>query len=348
MVIIRKANQGDNEGLLRLTELTPMLGEIGIRIDRKPDFFKLLNLLGNSIVIIAEENGEIIGCVSAVDEGVLIKGKHRTITYLGDLKIHPDYRKTRLAYRLIKFIWQEYEKIDVDIIFCTVSYGNDKIMPFFSGKAGFPIFEIAGIFHVLQILPSRFKYKSSKYKIMEIENFQDIKQLYSKFYSSYSFCSDYNNIPEKNIRHFAATDNEGIKAAVTLYDSQFARQNVLIHIPLIMNISLFALRFINSIYKFWRLPKLNNCIELLSVKSFAFTEEEAFKFLMKKVRNIAFDEDYMFILIGLHEKDMRLKLFKKFPKFVYKSIGFVAGIKTNSDGLHEIFDGISFYDYSLH
>jgi|GEM_PF-3766278 len=42
-IIIRETTFHDNEGLLQLTSLTPMQGNISLRVDRKPDFFGLLN-----------------------------------------------------------------------------------------------------------------------------------------------------------------------------------------------------------------------------------------------------------------------------------------------------------------
>lgn len=51
---------------MELTASTVMTGEVGLRIDRNPDFFELIKLRGKSKVFIAEENQNIISslCVS--------------------------------------------------------------------------------------------------------------------------------------------------------------------------------------------------------------------------------------------------------------------------------------------
>jgi hypothetical protein len=64
MIKIREALPSDNEGLLQLTSVTPMKGQISIRIDRNPDFFRLLSMRGQSKTLIAEQSGTLAGCFS--------------------------------------------------------------------------------------------------------------------------------------------------------------------------------------------------------------------------------------------------------------------------------------------
>ena len=54
--IVRNAVPGDSEKLIELTSLAPMKGKIGLRIDRQPDFFRLLHLSGSFITLVAENN----------------------------------------------------------------------------------------------------------------------------------------------------------------------------------------------------------------------------------------------------------------------------------------------------
>src|SRR3972149_6726561 len=100
MIEIRECYLSDNEGLLELTSLTPMKGQISIRNDRYPDFFRILSLrssnsllnynnseltpelstdssyfqeeMNGSIVIVAVDKNKIVGSFSAVEESMLI------------------------------------------------------------------------------------------------------------------------------------------------------------------------------------------------------------------------------------------------------------------------------------
>ena len=82
MASIRNATPSDNEGLLWLTSMTPMKGKISIRVDRNPNFFRLLDRRGSSQVLVAEEEGKIVGCISVASAPVHIDGKLESVYYL--------------------------------------------------------------------------------------------------------------------------------------------------------------------------------------------------------------------------------------------------------------------------
>ena len=63
MIHYRLANFEDNRQLIELTSSSGMTGEISLRIDRKPDFFGLLNMRGESKVFVAVDHETIIGSI---------------------------------------------------------------------------------------------------------------------------------------------------------------------------------------------------------------------------------------------------------------------------------------------
>ncbi len=70
MITFRLATKEDNEQLIELTAATGMMGETALRIDRNPDFFKLLEKRGESRVFLALDENKVIGslCDSASDK----------------------------------------------------------------------------------------------------------------------------------------------------------------------------------------------------------------------------------------------------------------------------------------
>src|SRR4051812_34109930 len=100
---IRDAVPKDSDKLLELTALTPMKGTIGLKIDRQPDFFKLLQLSEAYILLIAESNSqEITGCVAATKSYICLEDNQIPAYHLRDLKIHPKYTGSMLSYLLVK------------------------------------------------------------------------------------------------------------------------------------------------------------------------------------------------------------------------------------------------------
>jgi len=88
---------------------------------------------------------------------------------------------------------------------------------------------------------------------------------------------------------------------------------------------------------------------MLYIKAFAFQDgyEDAFHFLIQKARNMAYEEKYSFLVIGVHEKDPLGKILKKYPKFTFKSLGMITSLKKRNDEIQKLLQGIPFEDYSL-
>lgn len=56
MIKFQLATPSDNQQLIKLTAASGMMGEISLRIDRKPDFFSLLKMRGETRVFVLPIN----------------------------------------------------------------------------------------------------------------------------------------------------------------------------------------------------------------------------------------------------------------------------------------------------
>jgi hypothetical protein len=348
-IIIREGIHSDNDGILNLTSLAPMKGKISIIIDRKPDFFKLLEMRGPSIVLIAEINNEIIGSFSASAVNVFVNERPEVIYYLADFKVHPDYQKSTVAMRLAKAMQQKLELKNADLVYCTVAQGNITVNPFLKGRASLQPFKEMGIFKVLQIIPTPFRNNSKKYEINEgLSNPSGISY-FGNFMKKYQLGPFYINKSFENSTLITASLNNKVVSAIILSDTGQAKQNVLIKLPLYLKILVKILQIINAIVPIIILPKINEPIRILYIKSFAYEPgyEDALRFLLGRARRIAFEKKFMFLTIGIHENDPKLKIFSRYPKFVFKSLGLITSLKGGKDKIHSVLNGIPFEDYSL-
>jgi GNAT superfamily N-acetyltransferase len=346
---IRRAETSDNEGLQDLTSATPMGGEISIRIDRHPDFFRLLEQRGRSHVLVAEDDGKIVGCISVAEVMVYVNGKQESVHYLGDLKVYPDYQRTGLAVRLVKSMHRYLLSVDADIVIWTAAYGNRSVLPFFDGRAGLPKASAIGIFNVYQILPSPQQLKNSAY-VVQVELLdQDLCRLYNEHFRSYQFGSLIKPGPLQEIQHWGARSCGQLRAAISLIDIGNAKQNVLIRLPFILRILFFVLRILRLILPIPNLPEKNKPVRILYIKALACCEgyEDALTFLIQKSRNVAFKRNYHFLSLGVHENDPLRKLFTRYPKFTFKSMGFVVNLKRENNEMQHVINGVPFEDYSL-
>jgi hypothetical protein len=308
-----------------------MKGEISIRIDRNPLFFRLLELRGPSFVIVAEIQKKIIGSYSISKAKVYIDGKSETIYYLGDFKVHPDFQKSTVAIRLIKAAYQKLISINADLLFCTVALGNDPVAPFFKGRAFIPPAKNIGTFTIFQIIPSPFISKSRKYCIEE-------KRFSLPFISFFENCT-----------LITASINNELVAAMALADVEDAKQSVLINLSFKFKCIAMLMRGITKLFPVIRMPQINKTARILYIKSFSYKPgyEYALKPMIEKARYLAYRNKYVYINIGIHEKDPAQKTFSKYPHFKFKTIGYVFSLKGSENKINSIIEGVPFEDYSL-
>ncbi|HKG95558.1 MAG TPA: GNAT family N-acetyltransferase [Gemmatimonadaceae bacterium] len=95
----RDAVPDDNAALVALARLCPMEGEIGLCIDRAPDFFALNALEGERwrVGVTGDAAGRVVGCVAAAERTTYLNGQPVETAYISDLKVHPAHRGTGAA-----------------------------------------------------------------------------------------------------------------------------------------------------------------------------------------------------------------------------------------------------------
>src|SRR6478735_3707812 len=100
MIQFRFATPNDNKQLIELTAASGMAGDIALRIDRKPDFFRLLNKRGESKVVVALDGDRIIGSLCVSLQQVYVGGDIFPLYYIGDFKVAEAYRHSGIGLHL--------------------------------------------------------------------------------------------------------------------------------------------------------------------------------------------------------------------------------------------------------
>ena len=95
---LREATPADNAALIELAASCPMNGEMSLRMDRGPDFFALNRLEGDRWnVAVADRAGKVVGCIAMSERNVYVNGRRARTGYVGDFKVHPAHRDSRIA-----------------------------------------------------------------------------------------------------------------------------------------------------------------------------------------------------------------------------------------------------------
>jgi hypothetical protein len=350
-MIIREATSNDNEALLQLTELSPMDGVISLCIQRQPDFFALTKIRGESTVLVAVEQERIVGVFSASRQEVWVNKVRMPVYYIGDLKVHPAYRGSKIALELAQYMHGVLVRKKAKLLFCTTADGNAKVTPFFQGGAGLPAFEDIGLFRVLQILPTPFQPKIN-FTVTDctgIPKAGDLISFYNAFFQKYQLGPVVTEQAIGSCRHLMLIENGKIKAAISLMDTSKLKQNVVHAMPWYLRIASSISNVLAEVLPTLRLPEIGEAIPIWNIRYFGYTEgsQDALLALIKLARKLAWEEQFLFLSIGLHERAAELPLFKKSPHITFTSHGMLTTFDRQSPAFEQVKAGVPFEDFTI-
>ncbi|PWT76277.1 MAG: hypothetical protein C5B59_06980 [Bacteroidetes bacterium] len=349
MIKYRFATREDNQQLIELTASTGMTGETSLRIDRNPDFFKLLNKRGESKVLIALDENKIIGCLCVSLQQVYLAGQIVRLHYIGDFKVASSHRNKGIGLQLCNELANEIVPQGADLAFLNVAKGNSKPFTFFKNRPNIPDFDNIGVFKIHQFIGRRRRMPVSKFEIKKENVTEELITFLNSHYRNYELgpVITHKNLEATEI--FTVRDKDHIIAAICLSDTMNIKQNVVLKLSLKFKMLLKLLNSFSGLFGYSKMPILNEPVRMLYIKYFAVdpTKKKLIKTLINLTRNIVYKKSYSFVSIGLHEKDPLHKSFNGMFKITFNSVGMLISIKDNRFLIESVMKGIPFEDYSL-
>lgn len=349
MIHYRLATNDDNQQLIELTSASGMAGEIGLRIDRKPDFFKLLEMRGESKVFVALDDDKIVGSICVSQEEVYVGGQIYPIQYIGDFKIAEPYRNKFIGFRLCKELEKHVLAIGADLAFLNYAKGNNKPVRFFSNRQNIRDFESIGVFKIHQFIGKKKKTRHPKYEVKACSVTSDLLVFLNSHFSKYELGNVISPKKLEGTTSFVVHEDNKIIAALCLVDTMQVKQNVVTALSWKMNYLLKILNYLNSFLGLSKMPVLNEPVSMIYVKYLAVenNEKQLVRLLINHARYIAFGKSYSFVSVGVHEKDPLNICFSGLFKMTFNSVGMISSLKNNNDLIDTIKMGIPFADYSV-
>ena len=349
MIQIRLATPKDNEQLIALTASSGMSGEVALRIDRQPDFFRLLEMRGKSNVFVALDGPMIVGSLSVSQQQVYLGGEIHPLLYIGDLKIAKGYRNKGLGGQLCDEMANYATSIDADLAFLNVAKGNNKPFSFFKNRPGFPDFTNIGVFNIHQLIGKKQKRQLISNPIKSVEVTDELLAFFNVQHAKYEL----GNVITKEMlvgsELFSIQEGNMIVAAMCLTDTMHVKQNVVTQMSWSMKILLKAINHISEVAGISKMPALQTPVRLLYIKYLAVDQQDKKMVLamINHARNIAYERSYSFASISLHEKDPLNRSIKGLLNLTFNSIGMLISLKDHKSLITTVTSGIPFEDYSL-
>ena len=163
---IRKAHPDDNDAICQLMESVSMGSTIELIFERSPDYFLGAALQAEDVEIyVLTDDGRIVAIFSAGKRQVYVDHELRSVRYLCDLRLHPDYRSgLQLArgYRFLRdHVLREGEMMQT-LILKDNQHGVSMLT---SGRAGLPIYHPLGEYVTYFIPKQRLRATSGGVKV---------------------------------------------------------------------------------------------------------------------------------------------------------------------------------------
>lgn len=371
MIRVREAQPSDNEELIRLTRSTPMSGTIALRIDRDPDFYRLASLRGDGRTFVAVRDERLVGCISLSYRKAFERGAQVRLGYIADLKVSEGARRSEVAYRLLKTVYDVALESESATYFCIVAEGNPAAHSLLTGRAGIPEFADLGLFRVRSLLPklapfgiglqSRKRETGDPIRIRAIaadsgDELEGICRFVNATNGGFLFApfvtpADFRaRGPVAASRHavLAAFEGERLAATLTLEDMGDAKADVPISLPMAMNLGVTLLRGLGRFVSGLNLPQIGEPIRSLYLRHVAVTpgHERALAALIGEARSRAALAGYSLLTLGLHHRDPRLAVLMSFPGFDFYSRGYAVRVPA-SESAYDHDTQIPVEDYAL-
>lgn len=349
MIKYRLATNKDNQQLIALTAVSGMVGETALRIDRKPDFFKLLTMRGDSKVFIALDNETLIGCLCVSLQNVYVGGQIVPLHYIGDFKVAEAYRNKGIGLQLCNQLADYLTSIDADLAFLNFSKGNARPVSFFKNRPHVPDFDNIGVFNIHQFIGKKKKAFHSGYTIELSPVTDKVLKFLNSHYSKYEFGSVVTKEKLEDTTVFIIQHENKILAAMCLVDTMKVKQNVVMKLSWKNKLLLLLVNMFAGVLGISKMPALHEPVQMMYIKYLAIDspDKQLVKFLINHARNVVYERFYSFVSIGLHEKDPLHACLSNLFKLTFNSIGMLVSLKDNRDLIKKVKQGIPFEDYSL-
>jgi GNAT superfamily N-acetyltransferase len=317
-ITIDLLTDADNDSILTLSHQCPQDGVIKGYPDRSPVFRRIHQQLSKkSYHIVARKNNALIGAFGAVYTNLHYKGIEHESAYLLDLKVHPEHRRSTVAFRVVKeTVRYLREENKTKFAIATFLKDNEYSLIFTKSRAGIPDAQYLGDFRIFSIVPIMRKMISRDYEITHPteDDIPELVDLYNKFYSGYKLAPRMN---EKLFRFYIneidgmgldqiwiARQNGKIKASLCTWDEDHYKRWFVNRMSRTMKFFSFVLKVLGLIFKMPAPLKEGTPIKHISLVLSAHDDcVDGMKALLRSINNFYRGKEYTILQTHFHDKD---------------------------------------------
>jgi len=332
-MIIRPATLNDGPALLQLKSIH--VRKNMLCVEKCPDYTSLLLQPNKNLILVAAGvDGKIIAAISAIRKTMLYRGKKHLAYLLGELKADAGYLESPLLFALMNRMMIKLEKTGLGLLFyegaAVTGIGNQYQM--ISPDNSFPFQRLQSVF--TYFLPPRqlpFKVKIP----LTITGYDEepLKNFYERSFASACLRPLADQLEQAT--HFTCTQNQVIKAALSVCDVAASDQQLVLHVPRRSSWSILG-----SIRRLAKLSSTNQPAttpRILTISHFGYEpgHELTLVSLLDHAMHFAWENKYQYLSISSdQEQELLNKLVRPLSRWIFKSTLMVSD-RTNHPHISE-------------
>jgi len=320
MIKIRAATDADNEALIQLQANCPQGTNLILKVDSSPDFFARSKSFKDWSILVAVDDGRIVGSAAYAIDDVLIEGKPVRAAYEYGFMVDPKERRKGIAVSLQEHIERSAKKKNLDLLTLAVIEDNLPSMNLFR-KMGFEKVKECATYSLMIYKKLKLAQEANIRKAEE-GDLEGIVSLINEMYNGYDFfhplrVSDLVDFAQRtpgfgldNI--FVFEDSEGIKACLGYWDCVKVRRYIVQRFSSGMRIQSFLLKTMGMFADMPHIPGVGEPLLSYNLATLAFTDPAAIAELVKYINNIAFENKIHLLQVAVDEESSAAEVLSKF------------------------------------
>lgn len=310
MIEIRDAEKEDDYALIKLQKRCPMGTSLIIQYDSSPSYFNRSKHQAENHIIVAVEKGEIVGSASCAISTRRISGTYVRTAYNYGLMVDPGHRRKGIATLLTERCEEIAKEADAKLIYNQITESNIPSI-LVQKKRGFKHVKDAIVYLIMVFKPQSLSGIGSIRTAKE-SDLSQIVDLINNTHSDYDLYHPYNTDEFKrlvesrayfDLSNILVYEREGeLKACLGYWDYNKVMQMTVLRFSLKHKLTSLALGFLGLFTRMPKIPRPGEPFTWYILTDVGFIDSTDLEELVKKVNNIALDNDTRFLnMIGVEE-----------------------------------------------
>ncbi|MFA6127108.1 MAG: hypothetical protein WC699_07375 [Bacteroidales bacterium] len=316
-VLVRWAEEGDNQSVLELSSRCAQVGMITMYPDRSPVFNWIHRLLDpDSFHLVSISQNRAVGLLGTLHTDFYFKDKPVRTAYFMDFRVDPEFRMGLTAYRMVKRAIEFERESGTRMALATLLKSNEAPMVFTKGRGGFPASLYLGDNRIFSYIPVRKMKIDGRFTIRQAvdEDIPELVALYNRYYSSYRLAP---RMSEETFRRYiaeidglsidrfyVACQGNTIKAVMAAWDARSIKRFFVTQSNIRVKLISGLVKFLSLFGKMPEPVRVNQPLRQLTLVLYAHDDSiRALAALFRHINNLNIGGEYSLIQVQIHEDD---------------------------------------------